>query len=132
MGHLTTGIAYAFPWHRDTWYSAPTQQVNWWLPIFEVREDNSMSFDLPAFDRAVRNSSHSFDYYQNNAARRHTAAQVTHEQQARPAALDYTPVHDLARAAGSRIDPFVQRCSAAPVDSEHVGSVAIQCRLPHR
>lgn len=96
MGHLTTGIAYAFPWHRDTWYSAPTQQVNWWLPIFEVREDNSMSFDLPAFDRAVRNSSHSFDYYQNNAARRHTAAQVTHEQQARPAALDYTPVHDLA------------------------------------
>ena len=23
VGHLTTGIAFAFPWHRDVWYSAP-------------------------------------------------------------------------------------------------------------
>ncbi len=53
VGHLTTGIAYAFPWHRDVWYSAPRQQINWWLPIFPVREDNSMSFDLPSFDRYV-------------------------------------------------------------------------------
>ena len=37
-GHLTTGIAFAFPWHRDVWYSAPAQQINWWLPIFPVRE----------------------------------------------------------------------------------------------
>ena len=37
VGHLTTGIAYAFPWHRDVWYSAPAQQINWWLPVFPVR-----------------------------------------------------------------------------------------------
>jgi hypothetical protein len=95
MGHLTTGIAYAFPWHRDVWYSAPAQQINWWLPIFEARADNSMSFDLPAFDRAVKNSSDTFDYYRNNSARLHTAAQLAREQQSRPAALDYVPVHDL-------------------------------------
>ena len=52
-GHLTTGVAFAFPWHRDVWYSAPAQQVNWWLPIFPVREDNAMSFDLASFDQAV-------------------------------------------------------------------------------
>ena len=23
VGHLTTGVAFAFPWHRDVWYSAP-------------------------------------------------------------------------------------------------------------
>ena len=46
VGHLTTGVAFAFPWHRDVWYSAPAQQINWWLPIFPVREDNAMSFDL--------------------------------------------------------------------------------------
>ncbi|MGO9857387.1 MAG: hypothetical protein ACLPYY_20390 [Acidimicrobiales bacterium] len=95
VGHLTTGIAYAFPWHRDVWYGAPAQQINWWLPVFAVRGDNAMSFDLHSFDRYVRNSSATFDYYKNNADRRHTAAQVTRESQARPAALDYQPHDDL-------------------------------------
>ena len=72
-GHLTTGIAFAFPWHRDVWYSAPAQQINWWLPVFPVRETNAMSFDLASFARAVPNTSGDFDYYQNNARRLGTA-----------------------------------------------------------
>ena len=95
VGHLTTGVAFAFPWHRDVWYSAPAQQLNWWLPVFAAREDNSMSFDLPSFDRQVPNSSGSFDYYENNARRLTTAASVTKEQQARPGALDHQAAHDL-------------------------------------
>ncbi len=71
MGHLTTGVAFAFPWHRDVWYSAPAQQINWWLPVFPVRDDNAMGFDLDSFDRAVPNSSDGFDYYENNASRLH-------------------------------------------------------------
>ena len=94
-GHLTTGVAFAFPWHRDVWYSAPAQQINWWLPIFAARPDNSMSFDLPSFDQRVPNSSSAFDYYQNNAVRLTTATQVTTERQARPGALDHKPVHEL-------------------------------------
>ena len=94
-GHLTTGVAFAFPWHRDVWYSAPPQQINWWLPIFPVRDDNSMAFDLPSFDRAVPNSSDGFDYYENNAGRLTTAAQVTRERQARPGALNHKPSHEL-------------------------------------
>jgi len=31
--YLTSGIAYAFHPHRDTWYSAPMCQINWWMPI---------------------------------------------------------------------------------------------------
>ena len=31
--YLTSGIAYAFHPHRDTWYSAPMCQLNYWLPI---------------------------------------------------------------------------------------------------
>lgn len=89
VGHLTTGIAYAFPWHRDTWYGAPVQQINWWLPIYPVREDNSMCFDRQSFDRAVPNTSATFDYYRNNVHRLSTASQVTHERQARPAACDH-------------------------------------------
>ena len=65
----------------DVWYSAPAQQVNWRLPIFPVREDNSIAFDLQSFDRAVHNSSDGLDYYENTAGRLTTAAQVTRERQ---------------------------------------------------
>lgn len=88
-GHLTTGIAFAFPWHRDVWYSAPAQQINWWLPIFPVRETNAMSFDLANFGRRVPNTSRDFDYYRNNAHRLDTARSVGKETQARPGAIGH-------------------------------------------
>ena len=31
--YLTSGISYSFHPHRDTWYSAPFSQLNWWIPI---------------------------------------------------------------------------------------------------
>jgi Phytanoyl-CoA dioxygenase (PhyH) len=95
VGHLITGIAFAFPWHRDVWYSAPAQQINWWLPIYPVRDDNAMSFDPASFDQAVTNSSDTFDYYQNNANRLITATQVGRERQARPGAPGHQPVQEL-------------------------------------
>jgi len=95
VGHLTTGIAYAFPWHRDVWYSAPAQQINWWLPVFAVREDNSIRFEPQKFDQVVTNNSDEFDYYQINADRLNTASQISNERQLRPAALNYTPVDGL-------------------------------------
>ena len=91
VGHLNTGVAFAFPWHRDVWYSAPRQQINWWLPIFPVREDNAMGFDPNGFARAVPNTSDGFDYYENNASRLTTASQVTKERQSRPGAIDHNP-----------------------------------------
>jgi hypothetical protein len=94
-GHLTTGIAFAFPWHRDVWYSAPGQQINWWLPVFPVQETNAMSFDLASFARAVPNTSGDFDYYENNARRGATATSVGKENQARPAAIDHMPDVDM-------------------------------------
>jgi len=95
VGHLTTGIAFAFPWHRDVWYSAPAQQVNWWLPVFPVRETNAMSFDLASFARPVPNTSGKFDYYENNARRFRTAASVGKESQARPGAIDHSAAVDV-------------------------------------
>jgi len=35
-GYLTTGMGYAHPPHRDTWYSAPMAQINWWLPTYDL------------------------------------------------------------------------------------------------
>lgn len=95
VGHLTTGVAFAFPWHRDSWYSAPFQQINWWLPIFPIREDNSMAFDLKGFGRAVPNTSDTFDYYRNNSHRLHTAEQVGREEQSRPGAINHQAAQEL-------------------------------------
>lgn len=61
-GHIRTGVAHAFPWHRDTWYTAPAQQINWWFPIFELDADNGLAFDLSSFSRPVDNDSATFDY----------------------------------------------------------------------
>ena len=42
--YLTTGIAYAWHLHRDTWYSAPSCQINWWIPIYDIQSENAMAF----------------------------------------------------------------------------------------
>src|SRR5262245_44521822 len=72
--YLTTGIAYAFHPHRDTWYSAPHAQLNWWLPIYEVESANVMAFHSMYWGRPVKNSSSGYNYYQCNATSRKEAA----------------------------------------------------------
>jgi hypothetical protein len=73
--YLTTGIAYAFHPHRDTWYSAPMCQVNWWLPIFDFEADAGMAFHPNYFDRSVSNGSDSYNYQDWNARMRFNAAE---------------------------------------------------------
>jgi hypothetical protein len=73
-GYLTSGIAYAWHPHRDTWYSAPLTQVNWWLPIFPIAQSNCMSFFPEYFSRAVPNDSAKYDYAEWNAKHRFAAA----------------------------------------------------------
>jgi hypothetical protein len=74
-GYLTSGIAYAFHPHRDTWYSAPMCQLNWWLPIYEVEPDNVMAFHPRYWDEPVPNSSYEYNYYEWNATSRKEAGQ---------------------------------------------------------
>jgi len=73
--YLASGIAYAFHAHRDTWYSAPFSQINWWIPIYEVGPDNCMAFHPRYWDEAVANSSGTYNYYEWNRQHRRTAAQ---------------------------------------------------------
>jgi hypothetical protein len=72
--YLTSGIAYAFHPHRDTWYSAPMCQLNWWLPIYDVTPDNVMAFHPHYFSRAIQNSSRDYNYYEWNATSRREAS----------------------------------------------------------
>ena len=72
---LSTGIAYAFHPHRDTWYSAPMCQLNWWIPVYPLAPDNAMGFYPRYFGEAVQNNSEIYNYYEWNAKSRATAAQ---------------------------------------------------------
>lgn len=72
-GYLTTGIAYAWHPHRDTWYSAPMAQLNMWMPVYAVRADNAMAIHPEYFDRAVANDSAKYNYYEWNAKHRAAA-----------------------------------------------------------
>ena len=61
--YLTTGIAYAWHPHRDTWYSAPMFQINWWIPIYDIQADNAMAFHPRYWNVAVPNTSSGYNYY---------------------------------------------------------------------
>jgi hypothetical protein len=68
--YLTAGIAFAWHPHRDTWYSAPACQINWWLPIYEIESDNAMAFHPQYWSRPVKNSSAEYNYYSWNKLHR--------------------------------------------------------------
>jgi hypothetical protein len=72
--YLKSGIAYAFHPHRDTWYSAPMCQINWWMPIYELNSENCMALHPHYFGRAIRNGSSQYDYQKWNQESRFNAA----------------------------------------------------------
>lgn len=72
---LSSGIAYAFHPHRDTWYSAPPCQLNWWVPVYPLQSDNAMGFYPRYFAEPVENNSEIYNYYDWNSRNRGSAAQ---------------------------------------------------------
>lgn len=97
---LSSGIAYAFHPHRDTWYSAPMCQLNWWIPAYPIEPDNAMSFYPGYFSEPVANNSEIYNYYEWNTKNRATAAQHVKQdtreqpkpqQQLQPITVRYLP-----------------------------------------
>jgi hypothetical protein len=78
-GYLTSGIAYAFHPHRDTWYSAPFTQLNWWLPVYDISPENALAFHPAYWSRPLRNGSYRYNYAEWNRASRKSAAQHIRE-----------------------------------------------------
>lgn len=73
-GYLTSGVGYAHHPHRDTWYSAPMAQLNWWLPLYPFETSSSMAFHPRYWSEGVRNASAEFNYYEWNAVGRRDAS----------------------------------------------------------
>ena len=72
--YLKSGIALAFHPHRDTWFSAPYSQLNWWIPVYDVQPENVMAFHPRYWSEPVPNSSGDYNYYEWNRKSRGAAA----------------------------------------------------------
>lgn len=84
-GYLTAGMAYAFHPHRDTWYSAPMSQINWWIPIYDVEADSAMAFHTRYWDVPIENESNEFNYYEYvQTARRNAAQHIKQDTRKQP------------------------------------------------
>src|SRR2546427_4352989 len=82
---LTSGIAYVFHPHRDTWYSAPMCQINWWMPVYDIDPQNAMAFHLRYWGCAVRNGSAEYNYAEwNRESRRNAAQHITADTRKQP------------------------------------------------
>lgn len=76
--YLTSGIAYAFHPHRDTWYSAPMCQLNWWLPIYDTNSNNCLGFHPKYFAQKLANNSDIYNYHDWKAKSRSDASKHVH------------------------------------------------------
>jgi hypothetical protein len=83
--YLNAGLTLQFESHRDTWFSAPFSQVNYWMPVYDVEETNAMAFHARYFANGVRNTSRTYNYAQWVAYGRAAAAsQVDKETRKQP------------------------------------------------
>ncbi len=90
--YLTTGIAYAWHPHRDTWYSAPACQLNFWMPVYELDAENGMAFHPRYWSQPVKNSSSGYNYYVWNQQFRGPAVEKITKQDDRPLPKPTEPV----------------------------------------
>ena len=85
--YMKAGLALQFHPHRDTWFSAPYAQLNWWLPVYPVTPENSMAFHPRYFDEKIENSSAGYDYDEwNKTGRQQAATQIKKETRKQPEA----------------------------------------------
>jgi hypothetical protein len=83
--YLSAGLGYNYTPHRDTWYSAPQCQNNWWTPIAGNSAATGMQFHPEFWQRPVPNTSDDFDAYEwNRTARRDAAAYIKDDPRPHP------------------------------------------------
>lgn len=106
-GYLTSGVGYAHHAHRDTWYSAPMCQLNWWMPIYDIDSENTIAFHPRYWSQPVLNGSSKFNYYKWNAEGRTNAAKHirsdTREQPKAEEPMDLEPGIRIVCQRGSII-----------------------------
>ena len=121
--------------HRDTWYSAPQCQINWWMPIYEIESGRSMAFHPRYWTQPVRNSSRTYNYAEWNqhqpiSTRRSRSGKDTRMQPRAEEPMEVDP--QIARHLPGRRHRVVLGCANAFDRAEQHGPHALQHRLPDR
>jgi hypothetical protein len=133
--YLTTGIAYVWHPHRDTWYAAPLCQINWWIPIYDIKSTNAMAFHPRYWRTPVPNDSNKFNYYEWNKMRGPQLALQTKEDN-RPLSKPTEPIEMdpqirlIGPAGGLIIFSAAQLHSSVP-DTTGVTRFTIDFRTVH-
>jgi hypothetical protein len=114
-----SGLTYAIHAHRDTWYSAPFCQLNWWLPIYDIESESALAFHPRYWSQPVLNGSSRFNHYQWNKYGRKTAAtdieQYIQDQPRPEEPIELDPqIRPLLRAGGIILFSGAQLHSAVP------------------
>ncbi|HEY8524100.1 MAG TPA: hypothetical protein VIL48_03990 [Acidimicrobiales bacterium] len=145
-GYLTSGIAYAWHPHRDTWYSAPLSQLNFWMAVYPIEAGNAMAFHPEYFATPVPNTSASYNYYEWNSKHRAAAAsqvggddrplpRPTGDLDLRDPLVFVTPVGGLIEFSGQHLHSSVPNHSGRTrfsIDfrTVHVGDIEAGRRAP--
>ena len=133
--YLKSGIAYAFHPHRDTWYSAPFCQINWWMPIYDLNSENCMALHPHYFERAIENGSSQYNYQKWNLESRYNAAKhLQTDTRVQPHAeepIDLDPeIRMICQVGGSYVFSAAQLHSTVPNTSK-VTRYSIDFRTVH-
>ena len=133
--YLKSGIAYAFHPHRDTWYSAPYCQINWWMPIYDLNSENGMALHPHYFDRPIKNSSRGYNYHKWNLESRQNAAQhVKSDTRVQPRAeepIELDPQVRLVCKVGGAYQFSAASLHSTVPNTSHVIRYSIDFRTVH-
>jgi hypothetical protein len=134
--YLSSGIAYAFHPHRDTWYSAPQAQINWWFPVYEFQSENALAIYPQWFARALPNSSDTYNYYRWNHESRASASQMvgtdTRVQPKITVDSNLDPELRIVVPVGSLLAFSGQQLHATVPNTTDVTRYSIDFRMVHR
>ena len=123
-GYLTSGVSYAYKAHRDTWYSSPSCQINWWMPVFDVTPERAMSFFPAYFDQPAPNSSAGFDYDEwCRVGRQLATEQVGEDTRNHPLPEVPIDITSELRIAGAVGEPIVFSAAQLHATADNVSGV---------
>jgi hypothetical protein len=117
--YLTSGLAYAFHPHRDTWYSAPQCQINWWIPVYDIVAENCLAIHPRYWTQPIKNSSRDYNYYRwNKESRASAATQIKSDTRKQPKAeepMELDPqLRIVCKAGGVILFPAAHMHSTVP------------------
>jgi hypothetical protein len=107
-GYLSAGVGYAYKAHRDTWYSSPHSQINWWIPVYPLTTDQSLEFYPDYWNVPIKNSSSDFNYQDwCENGRLKATQQINKDTRTHPLPLEEIDVKKGLRVVMSEAQPIL-------------------------